>query len=99
VPDVADIFISFGNMAMEILDEQEKEIKRIAATFECPEGYVCRESGFEKLCCAEDAKINGLVYCLEGKVGPPPCRFAMSFGYRYFCQCRLRVYIAINLKR
>ena len=86
-------------MAMEILDEQEKEIKRIAATFECPEGYVCRESGFEKLCCAEDAKINGLVYCLEGKVGPPPCRFAMSFGYRYFCECRLRVYIAINLKR
>jgi hypothetical protein len=86
-------------MAMEISDAQEKEIRRIAATFECPEGYVCRESGFERLCAAEDAKVSNLVYCLEGKGGPPPCRFAMPFGYRYFCQCPLRVYVAINLKR
>ncbi len=60
--------------------------------------YAANPASFEKLCLAENAKLHGFVYCLEGKVGLPPCRFAMAFGYRYFCQCPLRVYAVVNLK-
>ena len=38
--------------------------------------------------------LEGLVECLEGN---PFCEFSLSFGYSWFCQCPIRVYVAKEL--
>ena len=63
---------------------------------ECPKGFKCAKSGFDKLCRAKDIGLENYLECLEEN--PDDCPFALSFGYSYMCDCPLRVYLEKKLK-
>ncbi len=75
----------------------KKKIKEIMDGMECRKDFKCAESGFEKLCRAEDIGIEGFLICLEEKNNT--CNFAFSFGNKIFCNCPLRVYLGKKLKK
>ena len=77
--------------------EDEKKIEEIMASMECPHGFKCVKSGFERLCEAEDYGLEGYVKCNHGN--PAPCAFSLSFGRLYFCRCPLRVFLSRDLKK
>jgi hypothetical protein len=83
---------------MQMSDKHSREIEKIVAASECPRGFACYRSGFENVCKAEDAGLDGFAYCLEEADDAQRCQFSLSFGYRYLCKCRLRIYAARNLK-
>ncbi len=79
-----------------MMEDYDAEIKQIMGEIKCPKDFRCVKSGFENLC---DVKIRGkgsLHECMDGN--PKVCTFAISYGYRYFCDCPLRQYLAKNLK-
>jgi len=82
---------------MQISEKHREEIEQIIAGFECPKDFVCYKSGFENLCKAKDANIEGFTYCLGEARRTELCPFSLSFGYRYLCKCPLRVYLIKNL--
>ena len=82
---------------MQILDKHSQEIERIIATSKCPIDFACYRSQFEGICKAEDAGLDGFAYCLEEAEDAQRCRFSLSFGYRYLCKCRLRIYAARHM--
>jgi len=82
---------------MQILDKYSREIEKIMADSECPMDFACYRSGFENVCKAQDAGLDGFAYCLEDAGDAQRCQFSLSFGYRYLCKCRLRIYAARNL--
>ncbi|MEE8553065.1 MAG: hypothetical protein V3S72_07170, partial [Desulfobacterales bacterium] len=59
--------------------------------------FKCAESGFEDLCKAKDVGLDSYLKCLESN--PSICNFALSFGYKHFCQCPLRVFLAKKLSK
>ena len=77
--------------------DSDKQIEEIIGRMKCPNDFRCWESGFEALCKARDIGQESFLECLEEN--PQECKFSLSFGYSYFCQCPLRVYIAKELKR
>ena len=62
---------------------------------QCPKGFKCVDSGFERLCKAKDQGLPNYLDCLEEN--PDSCTFALPFGYGHLCRCPLRVYIAKRL--
>lgn len=82
---------------MDISDKHNLEIKKIMAESQCPVDFACYKSKFENVCKAKDMGIEGFAYCLEEPDEARRCRFSLSFGYRYLCKCRLRIYAARHL--
>jgi len=82
-------------MATQISDKHLKEIEKIIVDIDCPANFACYKSGFEDLCKAKIIKGRTLVECPEEN--KPYCGFRISVGYRYFCKCPLRIYVAMNL--
>jgi hypothetical protein len=78
-------------------DDDRKKIEEILAGMNCPKNFKCADGGFERLCKAEDKGLDNYLVCLEGN--PSACSFALSFGFRYFCCCPLRVYLSKELKK
>lgn len=76
--------------------EHKRKIEEIVGVMECPKDFQCCESDFANVCRAKDIGIESFLECLQEN--PQLCRFALSFGYGYLCQCPLRVYIAKKLE-
>ena len=76
--------------------DHKRQIEEILGGMQCPKDFSCYKSGFENLCKAKDIGIESFLECLEKK--PQDCKFSISFGNSYFCQCPLRVYLAKKLK-
>ncbi len=73
----------------------EREIEEVIGQTACPKGVACHGSAFEVLCKAKDIGVESFVVCLEEK--PFVCKFAVPFGYSYYCRSPLRIYIAKKL--
>lgn len=82
---------------MQIREKHNREVQKIMAETQCPRDFACYKSGFEDLCEAKDAGLDGFAYCLEEVPFAGWCKFSLSFGKRQLCRCRLRIYIARNL--
>lgn len=78
-------------------EEDRKKIEEIMAGMQCPKGFQCAKSGFERLCKSKDFGLENYLDCLEEI--PQDCPFALPFGYGHFCQCPLRVYLGKKLKK
>ena len=72
-----------------------RQIEEFIGGMKCPKDFRCYKSGLENLCKAKDIGLETYLECLEEN--PQECEFSLSFGYSYFCRCRLRVYIAKRL--
>jgi hypothetical protein len=77
--------------------DYKREIEEIIGAMECPKDFLCYKSGLENLCKAKDIGVESLLECLEKE--PQDCNFSISFGYSYFCQCPLRIYLAKKLSK
>ena len=77
--------------------DYKKEIEGIIGEMTCPKNFKCAESGFEDLCKAKDVGLDSYLKCLESN--PSNCNFAFSYGYKHFCQCPLRVFLAKKLNK
>jgi len=77
--------------------EVSKKIEEIMDGMKCPKDFTCEESGFERLCRAEDIGFENHLLCLE--VNPFQCNFSVIVETKYFCTCPLRVYLRKNLKK
>jgi hypothetical protein len=69
--------------------EVSKKIEEIMAGMKCPKDFRCAESGFERLCKAEDIRFENHLLCLEDN--PLKCNFPVVLETKYFCTCPLRV--------
>ena len=78
-------------------EEVRKKIEVIMGDMQCPKNFKCAESGFEDLCKAKDVGLDSYLKCLESN--PSNCNFALSYGYKHFCQCPLRVFLAKKLNK
>jgi hypothetical protein len=76
-------------------DETRRKIDDIIAGMSCPKAFRCAESGFERLCSAQDIGLDDYLVCLEDR--PGTCSFALPFGGAHFCRCPLRVFLAKNV--
>jgi len=74
-----------------------RQIEKIIGGMKCPRDFKCYKSGLENLCKAKDIGIESFLECLEKNT--QECKFSLSFGYSYYCQCPLRRYIAKRLKK
>ncbi len=79
------------------MGDTEKTIEEIIDGLKCPKEFAGARSGFERLCKAQDFGLKSFLDCLDEN--PEACKFALSFGYGYLCQCPLRVYLAKHLKK
>lgn len=80
------------------MDQNHKrQIEEIIGGMKCPKDFECYKLGFNNLCKAKDIGIESFLECLEKN--PQACKFSISFGHSYFCQCPLRNYIAKKLKK
>lgn len=90
---------------MESVDEnsivdsecQKEEIEKVMAGVTCPKKFECYKSNFKNLCKVRCSGAESIIECLSPDRGK--CAFALAFGYSYFCQCPMRVYIAKNLNK
>ena len=78
-------------------EEDKKKIEEIMQGIKCEKNFKCADSGFEILCKAKDFGLDSYLECLESN--PQDCKFALPFGYGYFCQCPLRVYLSKKLRK
>lgn len=78
-------------------EEDKKKIEEIMQGLKCEKNFSCANSGFEILCKAEDIGLDNYLECLESD--PQECNFALSFGYRFMCQCPIRGYLAKKLEK
>jgi hypothetical protein len=75
--------------------DHNKEIERIIDQMHCHKDFTCYNSGLEELCKARDTGMKSFLECLDENGFA--CSFSMPFGYKRYCQCPLRVYIAEKL--
>ena len=80
---------------MVLTGRQKDEVQKIMASMDCPCGFECYKSGFQKMCRAEYHGLDDFANCLEG--ADTICKFRLPFGFGVFCTCPLRVYIANKL--
>jgi hypothetical protein len=77
---------------MDISQKLRTQIDEIIHDTDCPKDFECYRSGFTDLCSVKKAATGPLLECAEAR--PEMCRFALQIGHAYFCQCRLRHYVA-----
>ena len=71
------------------------QIEKIMSEMTCLKDFQCCKTGFENL---SKIKHSGPVLeCLQDN--PQSCKFALPFGYTYFCRCPLLNYVAGNLTK
>jgi len=75
----------------------QENIEEMIVGLQCPKHFSCYTSHFKNLCKARDVGLESFVVCLMND--PLACKFSLQFGDVFFCQCKLRVYIAKNLKK
>jgi hypothetical protein len=75
----------------------QQNIEEMLSEISCPKDFICYKSGLRTLCRAKDIGLDSFVACLIEN--PWDCKFSILFGGIFFCQCRLRVYIAKKLKK
>ena len=80
-------------MEKTIQEDIEEMIRRV----KCPKEFSCYRSGLKNLGKARDIGLESFVACLIAD--PLKCKFSIHFGGVFFCQCKLRVYIAKKLKK
>ncbi len=79
-------------------EETKKEIDEIIGQMQCPRGFRCANSGFERLCKAKNIGLEHYLECDEDDARH--CKFSLTFGNSgYYCQCPLRVYISRTLRK
>ncbi len=78
--------------------ETRKQIDEIIGEMQCPKGFRCADSGFERLCKAKTIGLERYLECCDDD--PSHCKFSLTFGGSgYYCQCPLRVYISRKLRK
>ena len=77
--------------------DYENEIEQIIRESNCHQDFICYRSGYGNLCKAEDIGLESFLECLEES--PEECPFSLSYGNVHFCHCRVRFYIAKNLRK
>ena len=81
---------------MELTKEQDLAAQKIMAEMDCPKSFRCYESKFEDLCPAVVYRGAGAIQCIDGL----NCSMSSAFcGDVRFCNCQLRIYVALNLGR
>ena len=80
---------------LDLTQGQKDRIKTIIISTDCPKDFECYKSGFNNICKAEYHGWEEFANCLEER--DTICKFKLHFGFRVFCTCSLRVYIAKNL--
>jgi len=82
---------------MELTAQQEADVQKIMATMDCPHGFRCYKSEFEKLVPVKVISSSA-IECNKAKESF--CPKAISFGMSMMlCRCRLRGYVALELGR
>jgi hypothetical protein len=71
-----------------------EEIEEIIGQMACPKDFPCYKQRFHNLCRAKDIGLESYVLCLDNS--PNGCTFSVRYGYSYYCECPLRVYLAKN---
>lgn len=82
---------------MKVAQSQNSEIQEIIRGMDCPKGFECYRSDFEKLGKVEKLIGAELIECVEESRSL--CTFALQYGYTFFCTCPLRNYIAKHLDK
>ncbi len=77
-------------MAEALTVDQKNKIEEIVAGIKCDKDFECYKSNFTHVGKAKDIGLDSFVECQTEK--PEDCKYALSFGYSYLCQCPLRVY-------
>ena len=75
----------------------QERIEEMMSGLKCPKNYVCYRSGLKNLCKAKDVGLDSFVACMMDD--PLACKFSIHFGGIFFCQCKVRVYIAKKLHK
>ena len=75
----------------------QEHIEEMIVGLQCPKEFSCYTSGLKNLCKARDIGLESFVACLMKD--PFACKFSLLFGGIFFCQCKLRVYIAKKLRK
>ena len=83
---------------MELTVKQEADVQKIMAAMDCPKGFRCYVSKFEKLIPVRVYYGANVIRCLhEERLN---CRYGLVFGAGIlFCKCPLRNYVAFELGR
>ncbi len=79
----------------------KRRIQEIMSRIDCPEGFECCKSGFEKLCPQEITEYDGPDDCRKAQRNQEndrPCTMKTSSGRDYCCRCPLRIYLVTYLK-
>jgi hypothetical protein len=83
---------------MELTVEQNRKAKAIMVKMDCPDGFPCYESKFEKLIPVQIYRGANVIRCQHEE------RLNCQYSYEYapdivFCQCPMRRYAALELGR
>jgi len=82
---------------MQLTAQQEADVQKIMAEMDCPHGFPCYKSGFEKLTPVKVLSATG-IECFKAR--ELFCRMSVAFGLStMICKCPLRKYVALNLGR
>lgn len=83
---------------MQLTTEQKATIEQIMAEMDCPKGFACYESDFDKLVPVRVYRGANVIQCKHSEL--LDCKYARLFGSSMvFCECPLRRYAAFELGR
>ncbi len=83
---------------MELTAKQEADIQKIMAEMDCPKGFRCYVSKFEKLTPVRVYRGANVIRCQHEE--RRNCQYGFVFGDDIvFCKCPLRNYVAFELGR
>ena len=77
--------------------EHIQKIEQFMNVIDCSKDFECYKSGLENFNIAKDIGMEDFVQCMSNE--PDGCVFAMPFGYTYFCNCQLCIYISKKVLR
>ena len=92
-----DVFMKCTKRKDNMENDIQEHIKEMIDGLQCPKEFSCYTSGFKNLGKARDIGLESFVACLVND--PLACKFSLQFGGVFFCQCKLRVYIAKKLRK
>ncbi|MHC4116616.1 MAG: hypothetical protein ACYSWO_03820 [Planctomycetota bacterium] len=81
---------------MQLTNDQKAEIEKIMAEMDCPKGFTCYASKFEKLAPVRVFRGADVIQCQHPEMAD--CKYARLFGSgMVLCECPLRQYAALEL--